>query len=64
MFWSEEEIEILKSLWIRPDITSKFIKERYLPHRSIYAIQKKASSLGLTKEKIKIDYDKIKEIIL
>ena len=64
MFWSEEEIKILRSLWIKPEITSKFIKERYLPHRSIYAIPMKANSLGLTKEKIKIDYDKIREIIL
>ena len=64
MYWSKAEEEILKSLWKKPDITAKIIKERHLPHRTINAIQKKASSLGLTKEKIKIDYEKVNEIII
>ena len=64
MYWSKEEEEILKSLWKKPDMTAKIIKEQHLHHRTINAIQKKASSLGLTKEKIKIDYEKVNEIII
>jgi len=64
MYWSKVEEEILKSLWKKPDMTAKIIKEQHLPHRTINAIQKKASSLGLTKEKIKIDYEKVNEIII
>jgi len=64
MYWSKEEEEILKSLWKKPEITAKIIRDHHLPHRTINAIQKKASSLGLTKEKIKIDYEKVNEIII
>lgn len=64
MNWNDDELNILKRLWIRCDINRFDIAKVILNHTSS-AIAKKASDLQLKKESnSKIDIDKLGEMEL
>ena len=62
MKWTNEEEDILRKMWIRPDI-DRFMIAEVLPNRSPGAIAKHASEMNLKKEcNPNIDFEKMGEM--